>query len=79
MLRIIQIIASCTDTTAGEGDLDTTKLDGVMDAESAVAQPDDIELSEWIDDAREDVLIDGPMYGEYNDDLAGGEDGDDDS
>jgi hypothetical protein len=78
MLRIIQIVASCTDTTTCESDPDP-KLDGVMNVDSAVAQPDDIELGGWIDEATEDILVDGPTYGEYHDDLAGGEDGDEDN
>jgi hypothetical protein len=78
MLRIIQIVASTktTPTFGNTGALDA-KLDEVMNLESGIGQPGDIKLDRWIDEASEGMLIDEPVYGE--DDLAGDEDGHEDS
>jgi len=69
MLQIIQIVA-CTEATTIASTPDA-KFHNAAIAKSTVEQPEDIGLDGWTGEAGEDMLLDGPTYGEYHDDLVG--------
>ena len=68
MLQIIQIVARTKATTIAS--TSDAKFHNAAITEST-EQLNDIGLDGWTGEAGEDMLLDGPTYGEYHDDLVG--------
>jgi len=69
MLQIIQIVARTKAITIAS--TSDARFHNAAIAESTVEQLDDIGLDGWTGEVGEDMLLDGPTYGEYHDDLGG--------